>query len=85
MAEMRYRSVDSIQAEHLGRRVTVRHRLPDGRSTDVVGVLEHADTASVTVRDRHGDRHRIGRTAIVAARVVGPVPSRRNPQNPAPG
>lgn len=85
MAEMKFRSVDQITSDHLGRRVTVRRKLPEGGSSDVMGILEHADTASVTVRDKTGERHTIGRGEIVAARVVGPAPGLANPENPAPG
>jgi len=67
---MRYRSVDTIGAEHIGRRVTVRRRLDDGSISDVIGILEHADDASLTVRNRDDARVDIARTAIVAARVI---------------
>lgn len=82
---MKYRSVDQIESRHVGHRVTIRRRLDEGGSSDVLGILEHIDEAAVTVRDRSGQRHVIGRTDIVAARVIGPEPTLENPQNPAPG
>ncbi|MGZ6528276.1 MAG: putative acetyltransferase [Actinomycetota bacterium] len=81
---MEYRSVDQIRPEHRGHRVTVRRRLPEGGTTDVVGICEHADIASVTVRTHNGERMTIGRGDIVAARVVE-APPLKHPENPAPG
>jgi len=81
---MEYRSVDHLKPEHVGHRVTVRRRLPEGGYSDVVGVLEHAGAAFVTVRTHDGKRHEIVRSEIAAARVVS-APGLRNPQNPAPG
>jgi ribosome maturation factor RimP len=82
---VKYRSVDELGAEDVGRRVTVRRRLSEGGYSDVIGVLEHADKTSVTVRDRNGHRHTIERTDIAAARVVRSPAPLRKPQNPAPG
>ena len=79
---MEYRSVDRIQPQHVGHRVTVRRRLPEGGATDVIGICEHADISSITVRTHEGARITIGRSDIIAARVVEWVPS-RNPGNPA--
>ncbi|HEX9711953.1 MAG TPA: hypothetical protein VGB52_05280 [Actinomycetota bacterium] len=81
---MKYRSVDQIGAEHLGRRVTIRHRLDEGGSSDVLGILEHVDAVSVTVRDKGGERRVIGRADIVAVRVVRSTPQLEHPENPTP-
>jgi len=81
---MRYRSVHTIERDHIGRRVTVRRRSDGGQLSDVIGVLEDVDDASVTVRTHLGDRHTIVRSDIAAARVHE-APSLRYPENPAPG
>lgn len=65
-----YRSVDTIKAEHQGRRVTIRRKLPDGGYSDVVGIAEHVDEASVTVRNHKGELIQIPRGEIAAARVI---------------
>ncbi|MFX4272574.1 hypothetical protein ACQBAR_05275 [Propionibacteriaceae bacterium Y1685] len=63
--------------EDLGKRVVVRHRLPDGRGTDVLGELIAADEDVLVVRDRHGTDHRIAQTAIIAGKPIPPAPPRR--------
>jgi hypothetical protein len=75
---LKYRSVDQIGPEHLGRRVTVRRTLPEGGYADLIGVCEQADASSVTIRNKNGEAIVIARSEIVAARVVG-SPSRRGP------
>jgi hypothetical protein len=67
---VRFRSVDQIGPEHLGRRVTVRRALPEGGYSDVVGVCEQAEADSVTVRNKKGEAITIRRGDIVASRVV---------------
>ncbi|MFP5225958.1 MAG: hypothetical protein ACLGH3_10485 [Actinomycetota bacterium] len=67
---MRYRSVDRLTEEDLGQRVTVRRRLPEGGSTDVLGILEDLSESEVSVRDKHGETVRILRSQIVASRVI---------------
>ena len=75
MASVRYRSVDRIGPEHVGRRVTVRRKLAEGGYSDVVGVCERADDDAVAVRDRRGDLIVIVRTEIFAARVISATSS----------
>jgi len=79
-----YRSVDQIGKEHQGHRVTIRRKLPDGGYSDVVGIAEHVDDASVRVRTHKGEAVEINRSEIAAARVIE-APRRENPQKPAPG
>jgi ribosome maturation factor RimP len=67
---MRYRSVDRLSSDDIGQRVTVRRRLPEGGSTDVLGVLEALTDSKLTVRDKHGDLVEVERAAIVASRVI---------------
>ena len=81
---MKYRSVDQIHKEHQGQRVTIRRKLPEGGYSDVIGIAEHVDDASVTVRNHKGETIEINRSEIVAARVIV-TPKLENPQNPAPG
>lgn len=61
----------------VGRRVVVRHRVPDGRATDVLGELLSLDADALTVRDRHGTVHRIAQPAVIAAKTIPPAPPRR--------
>ena len=81
---MKYRSVDQLSTEHAGHRVTVRRKLAEGGYSDVIGVLEHVDDASVTVRKHDGTTIEIPRSEMAAARVIA-APPLENPQNPAPG
>lgn len=67
---MRFRPADAIGPEHVGRRVTVRRRLPDGTASDLLGTLESCDEGTVSVRRRDGALVRVARNEIVAARVV---------------
>ncbi|GAA1172873.1 hypothetical protein GCM10009584_12310 [Ornithinimicrobium humiphilum] len=60
----------------LGERLTVRHRLPDGRATDVVGTLVARDRTAVTVRTRTGEDVRVDLAAVIVHRVVRPAPWR---------
>ena len=71
---MEYRSVDEIKPEHQGHRVTIRRKLPEGGYSDVVGVAEHVDLSSVTVRTHKGEKVTIGRSEIAAARVIEAPP-----------
>ena len=81
---MKYRSIDQIGKEHQGHRVTSRRTLPEGGYSDVIGIVENVDDASVTVRNRKGETIEIERREIAAARVIESPPL-ENPQNPAPG
>ena len=69
-----------LTAAHVGTRVVVRRRLPEGQYGDVLGVLEawpEDASGAVVVRDRHGVAHRIARTDLVAGKPVPPPPARR--------
>lgn len=67
---MRFRSADRLTADAIGRRVTVRRRLPDGMASDVVGTLDALDEHTATVRDKHGTQVTIPRGEIIASRVI---------------
>ena len=60
----------------VGRRVVVRRRLPDGRLSDLLGVLQRWDD-EVVVRDRSGALRTAARADVVAAKRVPPPPVRR--------
>jgi hypothetical protein len=78
---VKYRSVDQIGPEHLGRRVTVRRTLPDGGYSDVIGVCEHTDASTITIRNKNGESIVIARSEIVAARVVGSASPKGRPMS----
>ena len=69
---MRYRSAGRLSPADIGKRVTVRHRLAEGGSADVIGTLEGLDGEHVTVRRADGDPVTIPVAQIVAARVISP-------------
>ena len=66
----------------VGQRVVVRHRLPDGRLTDVLGVLERWDDEAAVVRSRTGDETFVARADLVAGKRIPPAPVRRAPVRP---
>jgi len=59
----------------IGQRVTVRHRLGDGRASDTVGRITASDDVAVTLQTRRGDV-RIPLEVVLVHRVVQPVPWR---------
>ncbi|MFD6951954.1 hypothetical protein A6A08_10505 [Nocardiopsis sp. TSRI0078] len=79
---MRGRLVHRISPEDIGRRVSVRIRLPEGGFTDIVGVVESWDDGVLTVRRRDGSAVEVVESAIAASRVVPPVPPRRRGGRP---
>ncbi|OOC55438.1 MULTISPECIES: putative acetyltransferase [Nocardiopsis] len=79
---MRGRLVHRITPEDVGRRVSVRIRLPEGGFTDIVGVVESWDDGVLTVRRRDGSAAEVVESAVAASRVVPPVPPRRRGGRP---
>ena len=65
--------------EDVGRRVVVRHRLADGRATDVVGELLALGDHGVRVRAADGGEVAVAARDVVAARVVEPARTGRHP------
>ncbi|WP_025272153.1 GNAT family N-acetyltransferase [Haloglycomyces albus] len=69
-----------LGSEHLDQRVVVRLRLPETDSgptmTDCLGVLSAVDGDHITVTEEDGRERRIPRSGIVAAKVIGPRPTR---------
>ncbi|WP_222710810.1 GNAT family N-acetyltransferase [Quadrisphaera setariae] len=59
----------------VGRRVVVRHRLPDGAASDALGELVAADAERLVVATRRGEVV-VARRDVLAAKGVPPAPSR---------
>lgn len=78
---------NEVTPDHVGRRVTIRHRLvgqtqPSGRPmhTDVVGDLVAADETTFVVRRRSGEEVTVVRADVVATRLLPPALPRRRPR-----
>lgn len=67
---MRYRSANRLEPGHVGKRVTVRRRLPEGGTSDTIGILEALDSVGLRIRRDNGEIVEIAIPDIVAARVV---------------
>lgn len=63
--------------EHVGRRVVVRHRLPDGSATDVLGTLESWGTRVRVRRGEGGAGEPVTELAATDVLAAKPVPPRR--------
>jgi len=73
MSPLGARFVRRVTRDHVGQRVTLRRRLPDGSLSDVVGTLEGwADDGVLTVRTRRDDLVSVDDSAVVASRVIPP-------------
>ncbi|TDB84019.1 hypothetical protein E1264_26145 [Actinomadura sp. KC216] len=77
------RLVVSISAADVGRRISLRRRLPTGEYSDVVGVLESWSGGILAVRRRNGELVEVPEGIMVAAKVVPPQPPPRRPRRPA--
>ncbi|GAA4224280.1 hypothetical protein GCM10022254_03360 [Actinomadura meridiana] len=76
------RLVVTISAADVGRRISLRRRLPTGEYSDVVGVLESWSDNILSVRRRDGELVEVPEAAMVAAKVVPPrPPPRRRPRD----
>ncbi|MBA9003837.1 putative acetyltransferase [Thermomonospora cellulosilytica] len=71
------RLVVSVSEADVGRRVSLRRRLPSGQYSDVVGVLESWENGVLTVRRRTGELVEVPRDVVVAGKVVPPPPPPR--------
>lgn len=71
------RYVHRIVPEDVGKRVSVRIRLPDGRFTDIVGVVEDWTDGVLLIRRRDDSIAEVVESTIVASRIVPPAPPRR--------
>ena len=76
------RLVVAISRADVGRRISLRRRLPTGGYSDVVGVLESWSGDTLSVRRRDGELVEVPEEAMVAAKVVPPQPPpRRRPRS----
>lgn len=65
-------SLVRLRAADIGRRVVVRHLLPDGSATDVVGELVQLGEEEVAVQPDDGPQVLVARAGVVAAKPVPP-------------
>lgn len=75
-----------VGPEHVGRRVTIRHRVQeDGRQmvTDVVGHLRAWEDDRLQVERRDGSLVEVDADAIVASRLIPDAPPRRRGPGPS--
>lgn len=66
-----------VTPEDVGRRATLRIRLPGGGFSDIVGVLESWDNGVITVRRRDGAVTEVTANDVVASKVVPREPPPR--------
>ena len=71
------RYVHRIVPEDVGKRVSVRIRLPDGRFTDVVGVVEGWTDGVLLIRRRDDSIAEVVESTIVSNGIVPHAPTRR--------
>jgi hypothetical protein len=74
------RLVVSITPADVGRRISLRRRLPTGEYSDVVGTLESWSAGTLRVRRRTGEVVEVPQEIMVAAKVVPPQPPPRRPR-----
>lgn len=74
-----------VTREHVGQRVTIRHRVVEHGEdvvSDVVGHLRAWDDDGLLVERRDGSTVRVAPDAILASRVIPhPPPPRRRPRS----
>jgi GNAT superfamily N-acetyltransferase len=68
--------VSGLSARDIGHRVVVRHRLPGGQLTDVLGVLQSLDADSLVVRHADSTPYAVKLADISAAKPIPPLPLR---------
>lgn len=67
---MRVGFANEVSCGDIGWRVTIRRRLAERGTTDVLGILETCDETTFGVRNRAGELIAIARADIIASRVV---------------
>lgn len=65
--------MSGLSARDIGHRVVVRHRLPGGQLTDVLGVLQSLDADSLTVRHADGTPYTVKLADVSAAKPIPPL------------
>ena len=68
--------------QDVGARVVLRRRLPEGRLSDLLGVLQRWDDEAAVVRSRTGDETVVARADVVAGKRIPPAPPRRSAVHP---
>lgn len=76
-----FQFVVSVDAGDVGRRVSMRRALPDGKFADALGVLERWSDGVIAVRRRDGSLVEFDAGTLVAGKIV-PDPPRR-PSRPS--
>lgn len=75
-----------VGPDHVGRRVTIRHRIEeDGRqvATDVVGHLRAWEGDRLQVERRDGSLVEVDADAVLASRIIPDAPPRRRGEGPS--
>ncbi|MCD0447971.1 hypothetical protein LO762_01990 [Actinocorallia sp. API 0066] len=67
----------TVTPADVGRRVSLRRRLPTGEYSDVVGVLESWADGVLRVRRRTDEVVEVPAAILAAGKVVPPAPPRR--------
>ena len=67
--------------DDVGARVVLRRRLPDGRLTDVLGVVERWADGVVAVRSRVGTVVEVPEADLVLAKCIPDPPARPRPSD----
>jgi GNAT superfamily N-acetyltransferase len=65
-----------LSRSDIGHRVVVRHHLPTGQLTDVIGVLQSVDDETLVVRRMDGTARLVRTGDVDAAKTVPPMPLR---------
>lgn len=76
------RLVVSITPADVGRRVSLRRRLPTGGYSDVVGVLESWSHGTLKIRRRDDEVVEVAAETLVAGKVVPPRPIKASRERP---
>ncbi|MGH3320732.1 MAG: hypothetical protein ACRDN9_11225 [Streptosporangiaceae bacterium] len=72
----------TVAPDDVGRRVSLRRKLPDGSYADTLGELESWEAGTLRIRRRDGSLVTITEDTLVAGKIVPPPPPRRRPRHP---
>lgn len=68
--------MSGLSARDIGHRVVVRHQLPGGQLTDVIGVLQSYDSDWLVVRHSDSTPHQVRLQNVSATKRIPPMPLR---------
>lgn len=68
--------MSGLSARDIGHRVVVRHHLPGGQLTDVLGVLQSLDADTLVVRHADSTPYTVRLADVSAAKPIPPLPLR---------